>query len=237
MPNQILSEPGIFQNRIALYIAAAVIVAAVFLLILIIFRRRKFRKIISVNFTGNAEGGNEQAKDNYESIVKRIKQVKKKYKSILFASAEQEALPVTIPVNTAIGLAKEKLRCLLIDLDLRRDAVAKVFGIDADQSGLSPRSVQTEFENLRIWPAHKFSQSKQMNIVDIVEKALDKKSPQKFDFTLINAPALVGNLDRKQVIAAAQAAFVCTKDTPEREKLDKLIKPSDCRIIGSIQIN
>lgn len=223
-------------KQMILYIVAGFIALALFLLILIIFRRRKFRKIISVNFAGSAEGSDEQSKGNYESIIRRIKQAKKKYKSILFASAEMDALPVTIPVNTAIGLAKEKQRCLLIDLDLRRDAVAKVFGLDAEQSGLSPRSVQTEFENLRIWPAHKFSQSKQMNIVDIVEKGLDKKSLQKFDFILINAPALVASIDRKQIIAAAQAAFVCAKDTSEKKKLDELIKPSDCRIIGQINM-
>lgn len=237
MPKQILSELGILHNPLVLYIAAGAVATAAFLLVPIILRRRKFRKIINVSFTDNTDRSDEQFKNNYERIIKRIKKVKKKYKSILFASTEQEALPVTIPVNTAIGLAKEKKRCLLIDLDLRRDAVAKVFGLDAEKSSLSPKSVQTDFENLSAWPGHKFSQSKQMNIVEIVEKGLDKKSPQKFDFILINAPALVSSIDRKRIISAAHAAFVCTNDTSQRKKLADLIKSSDCRIIGHIQMS
>jgi len=237
MLKRILLKLGISQNQeVVLYIVAGVIAAILFALILIILRRRKFKKVIKVNLADDKEAGEELPEDDYESIIKRIKRVKKKYKSILFASIEAGALPVTIPVNVAIGLAKKKKRCLLIDLDLRRDAVAKAFGLDAEQSGLRARSVQTEFENLWVWPGHVFSQLKQMNIMKIVEKAMDRKSPEKFDFILINAPALVSSPDRKQIISAAQAAFICTKDALERKKLAKLIKPLDCTIIGQIKI-
>jgi hypothetical protein len=227
-----LSNSEIFQNQLVLYIVAGVIAIVVFGLILIMLRRRKFKKVINVNLTDDKEEGGELSKDDYESITKRIKRVKQKYKSILFASTDVEALPVTIPVNVAIGLAKEKKHCLLIDLDLRRDAVAKVFGLDAEQGGLRAKAVQTEFENLWVWPGHYFSQSKQMNITAIVEKALDK-----FDFILINAPSLLSSPDRRQIISAAQAAFTCTKNTSEMKKLTELIKPLDCTIIGRIQIS
>lgn len=218
-------------------VVVGVIAIILFVLILIILRRRKFKKVINVNFTADKESNDERSEDNYKPIAKRIKQVKKKYKSILFASTEVGALPVTIPVNVAVGLAKEKKRCLLIDLDLKRDAVAKVFELGAEQSGLRAKAVQTEFENLWVCPGHSFSQSKQMNITAIVEKALDRKSAEKFDFILINAPSLVSSPDRRQIISAAQAAFICTKDTSEMKKLTELIKPLDCTIIGHIQIS
>jgi Mrp family chromosome partitioning ATPase len=234
---RILLKLGISQNQgVILCVVAGVIAIVVFVLILIILRRRKFKKVINVNLTDDKEGGDEQSKDNYEPIIKRIKRVKKKYKSILFTSIETGALPVTIPVNVAIGLAKNKKRCLLIDLDLRRDAVAKVFGLAAEQGGLRAKAVQTEIENLWVWPGHNFSQLKQMNVTEIVEKALDKKSLDKFDFVLINAPSLVSSPDRKQIISAARAAFICTKDTSETKKLTELIKPLDCTIIGRIQV-
>jgi hypothetical protein len=229
---RILLKLGISQNQeVILYIVAGVIVIILFVLTLIILRRRKFKKVINVNLTDGGEGGDKLAEGNYESIIKRI-QVKKKYKSILFTSIEAGTLPVTIPVNVAIGLANNKKRCLLIDLDLKRDAVAKAFGLDAEQSDLSIKAVQTEIENLWVWPGHYFSQSRQMNVTEIVEKAEDR-----FDFILINAPSLVSSPDRRQIILAAQAAFICAKNTSEPDKLTKLIKSLDCTIIGHIQIS
>jgi hypothetical protein len=223
---------GISRNQgVVFCIVAGVIAIVVFVLILTILKRRKFKKVINITLTNDKEAGDKQPGDNYEPIIKRIRQVKRKYRSILFTSTEAEALPVTIPVNVAIGLAKDKKRCLLIDLDLKRDAVAKAFGLDTEQNNLSVKLVQTEFENLCIWPGHNFSQSKQMNVTEIVEKAEDK-----FDFILINAPSLVSSPDRKQIILAARVAFTCTKNTSEMKKLTELIKPLDCTIIGHIQI-
>jgi hypothetical protein len=228
---RILLKLGISQNQgVILCIVAGVIAIVIFVLILTILKRRKFKKVINVTLTDDKEAGDKPAEGNYEPIVKRIRQVKRKYRSILFTSTEAEALPVTIPVNVAIGLAKKKIRCLLIDLDLKRDAVAKAFGLDAEQSSLRAKAVQTEIENLWVWPGHYFSQSKQMNVTEIVEKA-----EGRFDFILINAPSLVSSPDRKQIILAARAAFICTKNTSEIKKLAELIKPLDCTIIGHIQ--
>jgi hypothetical protein len=230
---RILLKLGISQNQgVILCIVAGVIAIVVFVLILTILKRRKFKKVINVTLTDDKEGGDKPAEGSYEPIVKRIRQVKRKYRSILFTSTEAEALPVTIPVNVAMGLAKSKKLCLLIDLDLKRDAVAKAFGLDAEQSSLRAKAVQTEIENLWVWPGHYFSQSKQMNVTEIVEKAEDR-----FDFILINAPALVRGPDYRQIILAARAAFICTKNASETKKLTELMKPLDCTIIGHIQIS
>ncbi len=210
-------------------LAAVVVVIILLVLTLIILRRRKFRKVINVTLTDGGPGGDKPAEGSCESIIKRI-QAKKKYKSILFTSIEAGALPVTIPVNAAMGLAKSKKRCLLIDLDLKRDAVAKAFGLDAGQSDLNIKPVQTEIENLWVWPGHYFSQSRHMNVTGIVEKAKDS-----FDFILINAPYLVNSPDRKQIILASLAAFICSRNTSEPDKLTDLIKSLDCTIIGRIQ--
>jgi hypothetical protein len=209
---------------------AVVVVIILFVLTLIILRRRKFRKVISVALTDGGQDGDKPAEGSYEPLVKRIKQTKRKYRSILFASMDVDAMPVTVPVNVAIGLARDKKRCLLIDLDLTRDAVAKAFGLDAEQSGLRAKAVRTEIENLMVWPAYYFSQSKHMNITEIAEKAEDS-----FDFILINAPSLLSSPDRKQIILASRAAFICAKNTSEPDKLSELIKSLDCIIIGRIQ--
>jgi hypothetical protein len=205
---KILLSLGIHTKvQVAIFCAAAgVIFIIFFVFISFMLKRRKYKKVINVNLTDGADGGqggDKPAEGSYEPIVKRIKQVKRKYRSILFTSTDADTLPVTIPVNVAIGLAKDKKRCLLIDLDLKRDAVAKVFGLDAEQSSLHAKAVQTEIENLWVWPGHYFSQSKQMNVTEIAEKAEDT-----FDFILINAPALVRGPDYRQIILAARAAFI-----------------------------
>ena len=227
----LLPKLEIFQNQSVLYIAAGVIAIAALVLILMVLKKQKSKKGINTNLTDTKEPSNKKLGEDYELIIKRIKRVQKRYKSILFTSVELRSLPITIPVNVAVGLAKNKKRCLLIDLDLRRDAIAKAFGLDGNKNSLRSKAVQTEFENLWVWPGHNFTQLKQMNIKLIVQKALER-----FDFVLINAPSLVSSPDHRQIVSAAQAAFICTKDASEATKLTKLMKPLNCTVIGHIQI-
>lgn len=194
-------------------------------------RKQKLKKGSNINPADAKEILDRLPAHDYESISARIKQAGKKHKSILFASVEPAALPVTISVNVAIRLAKSSKRCLLVDLDLRRDAVAKVFELDAESGDLCGKAVETEFANLWVWPAHNFTEAKQMNIRAIVEKALDK-----FDFILINAPSVLSSADRRQIISAGQAAFLCIKDMSEAAQLSELMKPLGCAVIGHIQI-
>jgi len=228
----ILPKLGIFQNQwVILCVVAGASAVVVLALILIMLKRRKSKNPVNANLADGKEYPDRRSGEDYEFITKRIEQVRKKYKSILFASADADSLPITIPVNVAIRLAKNKKHCLLIDLDLRRDSIAKAFGLDSGKNDLRLRAIRTEFENLWVWPGHNFARSKQMNINQIVQKAVDR-----FDFILINAPSLLSSPDRRQIISAAQAAFICTKDTSEAAKLAELIKPLDCIVIGNVQI-
>ena len=125
----------------------------------------------------------------------------------------------------------EDVTKVLIDLDLKRDAIVEAFELGSNKNGLQPKAVRTQFENLWVWPGHNFTQLKQMNVKEIVQKALDR-----FDFVLTNAPSLVSNPDRRQIISAAQAAFISTKSGSDTTKLAQLIKPADCVLLGNIQI-
>jgi cellulose biosynthesis protein BcsQ len=76
-----------------------------------------------------------------------------------------------------------------------------------------------------------------MNIIEIVERALDRKSSDRFDLVLINAPYVIISPDRKQIISATRAAFICIKnDSSEMKKLTELMEPLDCTIIGHIRV-
>jgi len=172
-----------------------------------------------------------QLQVNYDSIIKLIKRNAKKHKSIIFTSMDIDSLPVTLPTNVAIKLAKSNKRCLLIDLDLKRDAIAKAFELDADKYGVHLKALKTSCENLWVLPGHSFVRSKQMNIKGIVQKAVEK-----FDFVLINAPALVTSPDRKLIISTAKAAFICSNKSSQTTPLDKMIKASGCKVLDIIQI-
>ncbi len=171
----------------------------------------------------------EEEVNKYRPIIESLRKVKKKYKSILFAAWDLESLPVTIPVNVALELAKDKTRCLLIDLDIKRDAIARVFNIE-DKRELRVKASRTEVENLWVWPAHNFTRLKQMNLRLLVQKALEK-----FDLVLINSPYLASSPDRNQILSSAQAAVVFSLDTSKATELTKLIKSSQCALIGKIQ--
>lgn len=190
------------------------------------------KKEVGRKETEDKKSSEQQADKNYEIITDRIKRVQKKYKSILFAAPNLASLPVTIPVNVAIQLAEQGKRCLLVDLDLRRDAIAKAFevGTESSENNLRVRAFQTGVKNLWVLPAHSFARLKQMNVKPIVTKALEK-----FDFVFINAPCLAASLDRKQIASAAQAAIIFSKSVAEATSLAQLMKSSNCALIASIQ--
>jgi Mrp family chromosome partitioning ATPase len=218
------------KSIIIAFVAAVVGIVAL-VLVLRILKKRKLKESITINLDDSEEPLAQKTQGNYDIIVRRIKGAGKKCKSILFASSEPAGLPVTVAVNTAVGLAKGKKSCLLIDLDLERDAVARAFELNIEESDVRPRAIQTELENLWVWPACYFARLKHMNIQEIVQKALDK-----FDIVVINAPALVTSCDRRQIISAADAAFICTKGTSDIAELSQLMEEMECRIIGHIQI-
>ena len=175
----------------------------------------------------------QKSAEEYSLITERIRRVENKYKSILFAGANLSSLPVTIPVNVAIELAKQNKRCLLIDLDLKRNSIAEAFEV-ASQAGTDDPGVKafrTELKNLWILPAHHFTKLRQMNIKPIVSKALEK-----FDFVLINAPHLKSSPDRRQIASSAQAALIFSESAQQATNIAALIKNADCALIANIQI-
>ena len=142
-------------------------------------------------------------------------------------------LPITIPVNVAIQLSEEGKKTLLIDLDLKRNAIAKAFDIpDKIPPDFRPRAFKTAaFVNLRIWPAHHFTNLKQMIIKPLAEAA-----EAKYDFVIINAPCLDGSPDQNQIAASAPCGLIFTKSASQIKRLKKILKSANCKLIGNITI-
>ena len=212
---------------------AAVIVVVVFGLLLRKIRSKKGVPKPNQIAPRDEDGRQRIASADYQLITERILQTGGKYKSVLFAAAGLNCLPITIPVNVAIQLAEQKKRCLLIDLDLKRDAVAKAFNLadNTDPKDLRPKPYKTPFEHLLVWPGHNFTKIKQMNIKPLVEVAADK-----FDLVLVNAPYLDSSPDRTQIVSAAHCGIIFTQNTAQATRLAALMQASQCKLIGNIQV-
>lgn len=164
-----------------------------------------------------------------QQILKLLKAPNSQAHPILLAGSQLDDLPVTIPVNLAVSLA-EAGSCLLIDLDSKRDALAKVFGIDSSiiQRHLKMSPVPTEFENLSIWPARYFKLLKQMNLRSLLDTA-----NKKYDHILLYAPYLTVLADRKQIASCSKQAIIFCKDTEKTRQLCHLLKTCDCEILDT----
>ena len=170
--------------------------------------------------------------NDYQSLVDKINKTCKKKTGVLFAGAGIDTLPLTMPVNTAIGLSKKGKKCLLIDLDTKRNAIANAFDISEDApKNFKPHSYETSFENLKIWPAGNFAPQMYIAINELVEQA-----SKKYDFVLINAPYLDGHIDRKPIASASTCALMFTDNDKQTTRLNELLTGCNCKIISSYNV-
>lgn len=165
------------------------------------------------------------------SLARTIEKLSGRPQTILLAANSISDLPVTVPVNLAIQMAK-KGKCLLIDLDLSRNSVAKVFEIDDSKTDANfyVSSQPTSIDNLFIWPAGHFEKSRQMNLGVLLREA-----QKKYDYILLYAPYLTTLADRKQIAGCARQAFVFGSHAEKGDRLPALLKMFKCNILKPVQ--
>lgn len=171
---------------------------------------------------------------DYEFIAERVMQVDGKYQTVLFAATSSNCMPITIPVNAAVCLAQAEKRCLLIDTDTGRNAIAKAFKIEEYTASKfeRPQPYKTSFDNLHIWPAQNFSDE---NIIDLA--AVIKEVKNDFDFIIVNAPQLGQTNGQTQIISASNCSFIFSQDAADATKLLLMMKAASCSIIGNINVS
>ena len=219
---------------VAIAVGAIVVLAVLILIIKKMSRTKKTRKKSGPRPTVEIGRQVQVAESDYEMITERIVKLGDKCKSVLFASGGAGSLPITIPVNAAIDLAKNKgKKCLLIDLDVKRNAAAKVFNIDdkIPIREVHPKAYDTEIEDLQIWPADNFRKSKQMNIKSLVASA-----SKKYDIVLVNAPHLNSSPDRRPIASSADYGFVFSNSPQEAGAITSLIEEGNCTPIGNMHV-
>lgn len=160
------------------------------------------------------------------SLVRTIEKQSGCSPTLLAANSISE-LPVTLPVHLAIQLAR-KGKCLLIDLDLNRDAVAKVFELErpGTGAGFHVSAAPTSIENLFVWPARHFETLRQMNLRPLLTEAR-----KKYDYILLYAPYLTTLADRKQIAGCVKQAFVFGNRQDSGDRLISLLEMFHCRIL------
>ena len=162
-------------------------------------------------------------------ITSLILSVKDSPRKVLFAAAGLTCMPVTVPIRAAVRLAAEDQKCLLIDLDTKRDAVARVFNLQpANPPSFEP--VKTDIEHIHVIAAHVFANTNTMNIQSLV-----KASETKYNVILVSAPYLDGHPDRKQISACVDKAILFAQTPSQLERLRDICKASRCKILGSFK--
>jgi Mrp family chromosome partitioning ATPase len=151
---------------------------------------------------------------NYESITALIKSESNANRKIILMAAENiSELPVTVPVNTAMRLAKEGSKCLLIDLDMERNAISKVFDI---RENIQIKVIATCVKNISIYPA---SQSNNPdNIINI--KDTIKKLESQYDYLIIYAPSINLPIAWDKTVGCIDTAMLFG---PDRKMVSSLI--------------
>lgn len=202
----------------------ALMLVILFEILLVFFSRRKIR---TDEFPMPAPS--EKADIPYEEILHTLTGQNGRIRTLLFAANRLDEMPVTIPVNVAIRLAQTST-CLLIDLDTKRNAIARVFDLDAGQMNETSkvRACPTQVKNLCVWPAKNFELLKQTNLRAVLDAAL-----KKFTYVLIYAPYLTALPDRRQIAACAKQAVVC--DGTDASPLTQLLEQCNCKIVKEVK--
>jgi len=197
-------------------------VILLFLLVIFILKSRKKRKgVVKLEKQPISQNA------DIQQILKVLQKPNGQMRPVLLAASGLADLPVTIPVNLAVSLSNTG-KCLLIDLDSKRDALAKVFEVDSSkiEPHLKISPVPTEFDNLSVWPARYFDLLKQMDLRSLLDSA-----SQKYDHILLYAPYLTVLADRKLIASCSKQAILLCKDIERREQLSRLLKKCDCEIL------
>ncbi len=204
-----------------LYAGIGVFFAVVLVIMLGLLLRRRKPKISSVT-----KSNTQTLPLDYPALLEAVSRRNGHTASILMAASSLTDLPITIPVRTAVALAASR-KCLLIDLDIKRDALASVFDLDeAEAVPTALKPVSSGIDNLDVWPAHFFARLKQMNL-----KSLLAEARKTYAVILINVPYLTTHPDRRQIVRCADAAVVFAKDKNALPGLEQILNAGDCRIV------
>jgi hypothetical protein len=163
-------------------------------------------------------------------------------KTILMAADSVAELPVTMPVNIAMRLAQKNKKCLLIDLDLERGAISKVFDIDNKAPGdnVQAKAIATCIGNLWVWPASNFNRG-DGSLDTTGMKDVIAALGSRYDRLIVYAPNIKSLAHWKQVAGSINLAMLFGDPESEIEghcicSFHRLLISCGCEVLKPAEI-
>jgi hypothetical protein len=174
----------------------------------------------------------------YELIAELIEsRSADKGRTVLMAAESADKLPVTVPVNAAVHLSQRNQRCLLIDLDWERDAIAKVFDDGGRDQTIRKGACEIPscIENLWICPASRLEGHSLPELKDVLT---DLKG--RYDRLIVYAPN-IGSFAQWESIAPDinLATLFADKESDGGDALGSLyrvLSDSGCEVLKPSEV-
>jgi hypothetical protein len=142
-------------------------------------------------------------------------------KVLLIAGRGSQYAPVTIPVNIAVRMAIRGLKTLIIDFDLKRSAVQRVFETDNCDS----KAVKTCIENISIISGKRLASAKTS-----VLQQLFNKAKKLYGYIIVYAPDAAVPIQMSQNFTAAMFFSRENEINPKLENLIEQMNLTDCMV-------
>jgi hypothetical protein len=167
--------------------------------------------------------------DYYDTILATVGDKEKA--AILLAGQTVAHLPLTIAVELVVRIVQLNKKCLLIDMDPARHAVATAF--DIDSSSMQGKAVPTGIENLWISPADNPDNPMAIKLSRKVANAL-----KTLEYVVIYAPNATIETVQQQLVGTSNAAIIfgTEKETLSLEQFSKTLLRQGCRTISEQDI-
>lgn len=173
--------------------------------------------------------------------------IDKPIRSIVFTSAMPSEGKTTVIANTAITFALQEKKVLLIDADLRRPSVHKIFKLENDKGLTNFLSVQDDYkkyvkktstENLDILPCGIIPPNPSELLSSNFMKSFIAKATEDYDIVLIDTPP-IGTITDAALLAAVidGTVIVASAGTVDIEAISRakeLLLQVNANIIGVV---
>ena len=185
-------------------------------------------------------------------------------RTIMVASAYQEEGKSTTIANLAVAVARAGRHVVVVDLDLRRGDIDRLFGVenrlgitdiafggvdvqhalvpvdvnpDPDDAALLMPTAHDQYGRLEILPAGQFMADAGDFVVSESVADILAQLADMADFVLIDAPPFLQTSDALAITARVDAVVVVTKLGVRRQTLDELsrtLEQSSARLLGVV---
>lgn len=188
--------------------------------------QRVFAKKIKVKDVSKAAEKTGLQKNAANAVLEQLNQ---RPLTVLLGSESVKSLPVTEAVNIAVKAAESGKKCLLIDADIERNAVCKVFDIEFCKEADKP--VESCIENLSVWSVDTDAGWVGIDLSGKIVKAADM-----FDCTVVYAPKIIDGEYYGKLAGLVNVALLAVDGYEQSggqyiHQLKELLESTDCRCI------